>query len=183
MLPSAFLHQEMSTPLPLLLLWFIFTCTQTSDKISPALRCTLYQHGVRASSLYSLQSAQRRDKREAKFPPFLHGEQILWSTEIFRCFADLDLIGETHNHIQISSSTSWSAVSLYIFFLHNRDEATRPVSLQVKLAPQLYAKHCYQKPIPAEWPALGNWWRSKTIQQKRREKNKNKTTLLDFQPD
>lgn len=176
MLPSAFLHRQMSTPLPLLLLWFIFTCTQTSDKISPSLLCTLYQHGVRVSSLYSLQSAQRRDKREVNFPPFLHGEQMLWSMEIFRCFADLDLIGKTHNHIKISSSTSWSAVSLHILFLHNRDEVTRPVSLQVKSAPQLYAKHCYQKPTPAEWPALRNWWRLKTIQQKRRKGKKKKNT-------
>lgn len=142
LLPSAFLHWQMNTLSPLLSLWFIFTCTQISDKISLWLCWTLYQHGVRASPLYGLWSGQRRENRKVKIPPFLHGEQMLWCTEIFRCFADLNLIGQAHNHIKISSSISWSAVSLHIFLLHSKGKVTRSVSLQVKSALPLYAQHC-----------------------------------------
>lgn len=122
---------------------------EISDKNSPSLCWTLYQHEVRTFPLHNLQSGQRK-KREVKAPPFLHEEQIFWFMETFGCFADWDLTGQTYNDIEISSSISWSACSMHTLLLHSNGKVIRPVSLQVKSALPLYAQHHYQKkPTPS----------------------------------
>lgn len=123
-----------------------------ADKISASLCWILYQHGARAPPLYSLGSGQRIgvgvNKGNICSFPFIWGTNALIH-RIHRCF-DLDLIGQTHNHVNISSSNS-PAIACQTFFTSQNNCSCRvPCTGELVMVKSDPEKKQNQKP-PTFW--------------------------------